>query len=310
MIKVDHRIYPHSVDSPKAATQALDAQLRRNILGYTRQIHVDALPVKRHLYEHDNLPSSGSLPKRPGRFLVLGSSSPDLLRQSSGTLAGRLSHVFVTPFHLWELRKADANLQRWDKFLWRRGFPDSYLASDDQQSFRWRENYIQTFVERDLRQFGVDLNPQHMRRCTRWNIAGSPTVNRSQQVMTNRVTVLIQTWYRLHIAVDLVKLHLIHVKVTDKHEGEHPDHFLLQEGDVVLIDRGCNQPGKLIEQVDKGVSVVLRYNPHGMNVYDRDGEKIDLYDQLHGTAGTSLCIPVRVYAEGLVTIRINLHNLY
>lgn len=107
-----------------------------------------------------------------------------------------------------------------------------------------------------------------------------------------------QTWYRLHIAVDLVKLHLIHVKVTDKHEGEHLGHYPLQEGDVVLIDRGYNQPAKLIEQVDKGVSVVLRYNPHGMNVYDNEGEKIDLYDQLHRTAETSLCLPVRVYADG------------
>ncbi len=119
------------------------------------QLRPDLFPVLRALID-DN--------KRPGRFLVLGSSSPDLLRQSSETLAGRLSHVFVTPFHWWELRKADANLQRWDRFLWRGGFPDSYLASNDQQSFRWRENYIQTFVERDLRQFGIDLNPQHMRR--------------------------------------------------------------------------------------------------------------------------------------------------
>ena len=107
-----------------------------------------------------------------------------------------------------------------------------------------------------------------------------------------------QTWYRLHIAVDLVKLYLIHVKVTDKHEAEHLDHYPLQEGDVVLIDRGYNQPKKLIEQVDKGVSVVLRYNPHGMNVYNSEGEKIDLYDPLHDTAETRLCIPVRVYADG------------
>lgn len=113
------------------------------------------------------------------------------------------------------------------------------------------------------------------------------------------------TWYRLHIAVDLVKLHLIHVKVTDKHEGEKLDHSPLQEGDVVLIDRGYNQPKTLIEQVDNGVSVVMRYNPHGMNVYDRDGAKIDLYDHLQGTVETSRCIPVRVceggqYIEGYV----------
>jgi len=102
--------------------------------------------------------------KKPGRFLVLGSSSPDLLRQSSETLAGRLSCVYVTPFHLRELQQVDKALIDWSAFLWRGGFPDSYLATTDQQSFRWRESYIQTFVERDLRQFGIDLNPQHMRR--------------------------------------------------------------------------------------------------------------------------------------------------
>lgn len=114
-----------------------------------------------------------------------------------------------------------------------------------------------------------------------------------------------QTWYRLHIAVDLVKLHLIHVKVTDKYEGEHLGHYPLQEGDVVLTDRGYNQPAKLIEQVDEGVSVVVRYNPHGMNVYDSEGEKLDLYDCLHEATETSVCFPVRVceagqYIEGYV----------
>jgi hypothetical protein len=114
-----------------------------------------------------------------------------------------------------------------------------------------------------------------------------------------------QTWYRLHIAVDLVKLHLIHIEVTDKHQGEHLDYYPLQEGDVVLMDRGYNQPKTLIEQVKKGVSVVLRYNPHSMNLYDEAGETIDLYERLRATAETTHCIPVRVcagreYIEGYV----------
>jgi DDE family transposase len=114
-----------------------------------------------------------------------------------------------------------------------------------------------------------------------------------------------QTWYRLHIAVDLVKLHLIHIEVTDKHQGEHLDYYPLQEGDVVLMDRGYNQPKTLIAQVKKGVSLVLRYNPHSMNVYDEAGEKIDLYERLRATAETTHCLPVRVceggeYIEGYV----------
>ena len=107
-----------------------------------------------------------------------------------------------------------------------------------------------------------------------------------------------ETWYRLHIAVDLVKLHLVHVKVTDKYEGEHLEHYPLQEGDVVLIDRGYNQPRTLIIQGRKGVGVVLRYNPHSMNLYDEQGEKIRWYDQLKVIEQTTQCIPAQACHEG------------
>lgn len=113
------------------------------------------------------------------------------------------------------------------------------------------------------------------------------------------------TWYRLHIAVDWVKLHLIHVEVTDTHQGEQLGYYPLQEGDVVVVDRGYNQAQGLIEQADRGVSVVLRYNPHSLNVYDEAGEKIDLYERLRASTETTHCIPVRVckggaYIEGYV----------
>ena len=55
-----------------------------------------------------------------------------------------------------------------------------------------------------------------------------------------------QTWYRLHLALDLVKLNFVHAAVTDKYEGEHLDHYPLQEGDVVVVDRGYNQPATLV----------------------------------------------------------------
>ena len=122
------------------------------------QLRPDLFPLLRALIDSH---------RKPGRFLILGSSSPDLLRQSSETLAGRLSHVYITPFHLRELQCASAKPKHWSAFLWRGGFPSSYLATDDARSFRWRENYIQSFVERDLRRFGVELNPQHMRRLWR-----------------------------------------------------------------------------------------------------------------------------------------------
>lgn len=106
-----------------------------------------------------------------------------------------------------------------------------------------------------------------------------------------------ETWYRLHIAIDLVKLHLIHVEVTDKYEGEHLDHYPLQEGDVVLIDRGYNQPSTLVRQGKKGVCVVLRYNPHSMNVYDEQCQKLAWSEQLKHCSDNELCVPVRVMYE-------------
>ena len=63
-----------------------------------------------------------------------------------------------------------------------------------------------------------------------------------------------ETWYRLHIAVDLVKLHLIHIEVTDAHQGEPLGYYPLHEGDVVVVDRGYNQANMWIEQADRGVS--------------------------------------------------------
>jgi hypothetical protein len=64
------------------------------------------------------------------------------------------------------------------------------------------------------------------------------------------------TWYRLHIAMDMVKLHLLPVVVTDAHEGEHLGHYPLQNGDVVVLDRGYNQAQRWIDQADQGVSLV------------------------------------------------------
>ena len=119
------------------------------------QLRPDLFPLLRSLIDEQ---------RKPARFLILGSASPELLRQSSETLAGRLSYVYVTPFQQRELLQADNQNQDWRALLWRGGYPPSYLARTDKQSMRWREAYIQAFIERDLRQFGVDLNPQHMRR--------------------------------------------------------------------------------------------------------------------------------------------------
>lgn len=90
--------------------------------------------------------------RRPGRFLLLGSASPELLRQSSETLAGRISHLELTPFLWSEVVPSGRATQ--DSLWLRGGYPESLLAADDEASLRWREQFIRTFLERDLPQLG------------------------------------------------------------------------------------------------------------------------------------------------------------
>jgi hypothetical protein len=85
-----------------------------------------------------------------GRFLILGSASGDLLRQSSETLAGRMETLMLRGFSLGELGNPAP-----EKHWLRGGFPLSYLAASDADSLAWRKNFIQTLLERDLPQWGV-----------------------------------------------------------------------------------------------------------------------------------------------------------
>lgn len=89
--------------------------------------------------------------KGVGRFLVLGSASIDLLRQSGESLAGRISYLDLTPFTPLEVEAERAARER----LWLRGgFPMSYLAADDAGSLAWRRDFIRTYLERDVAAFG------------------------------------------------------------------------------------------------------------------------------------------------------------
>jgi predicted AAA+ superfamily ATPase len=97
--------------------------------------------------------------RMPARFLVLGSASPELLRQTSETLAGRLHLVEMGGFSLDEIGSA-----HWRKLWIRGGFPRSYLPRSGADSLRWREDFIRTFLERDLPQLGVHTPAPTMRR--------------------------------------------------------------------------------------------------------------------------------------------------
>ena len=99
--------------------------------------------------------------KRAGRFLILGSASIDLLRQSGESLAGRIAYIHMGPFDVREVPDdADTLIRLWV----RGGYPDSYLAADDDQSFKLRKDFIRTYLERDVALFGPRLPAETLER--------------------------------------------------------------------------------------------------------------------------------------------------
>jgi predicted AAA+ superfamily ATPase len=96
---------------------------------------------------------------RTGQYLLLGSASPDLLQQSGETLAGRIAYLELGPLGVVETGDGSAET------LWLRGgFPDSLTAPSDRRSLRWRQNFIRTYLERDIPQFGPRIAAETLRR--------------------------------------------------------------------------------------------------------------------------------------------------
>ncbi|HUO08451.1 MAG TPA: ATP-binding protein [Phycisphaerae bacterium] len=144
----------------------------------------------------------------PARFLILGSAAPDLLKQSSESLAGRMETV-----PLEGLRLADVGVRAQMKHWLRGGFPLSYTARTEADSFVWRRQFLQTFLERDMPQLGVQIPAVALNRFwsmvahyhgQTWNGAelaralavSEPTVRRYLDLMTNVFMVRqLQPWY-------------------------------------------------------------------------------------------------------------------
>lgn len=98
-------------------------------------------------------------PKNAARFLLLGSASPDLVRGVSESLAGRIGFVDLSGFDLQEV-----GLGQRDRLWVRGGFPRSFLANDEPESVAWREDFIRTFLERDIPQLGITIPAETLRR--------------------------------------------------------------------------------------------------------------------------------------------------
>lgn len=116
--------------------------------------------------------------RRNGRFIILGSASPQLIKQSSESLAGRIRYIELTPFLLNEI----SDFKNFSNMLWiRGGFPLSFLAKDDRKSFEWRNDFIKTFLERDIPQLGFKIPANNMRRVwTMLSHVNANVLNRSK----------------------------------------------------------------------------------------------------------------------------------
>ncbi len=139
--------------------------------------------------------------RRGGQFLLLGSASMDLMRQSSESLAGRISYIEMGGLNLVEVGDDPQKRQA----LWLRGgFPDSYLSADDDAAMNWLENLIRTYLERDIPQFGFRIPAARLRRL--WtmlaHLQGEP-VNYSKLGMNLEVDAKTVSHY-IDILVDLL----------------------------------------------------------------------------------------------------------
>jgi len=159
-----------------------------------------------------------------GRFLILGSASPALLRHSSESLAGRIIYHELTPFNMFET--GSEHLER----LWLcGGYPESYLADNDEESFAWRESYIKTYLEMDIPQLGIRIPSVQLRRFWTmlahshgqlWNgnkIAGSlgvsaPTVRRYLDILEDTFVVRRLQPYHAKVKKRLIKSPKIYIR--------------------------------------------------------------------------------------------------
>lgn len=200
----------------------------------------------------------------PARFLILGSASPELLRQSSESLVGRISIVPMSGFSLEEVGAQAQNM------LWRRGgFPRSFTAPSEEVSLEWRKDFVRTFLERDIPQFGFNIPSTSLFRFWSllahyhgqvWNAAeAARTLNVSESTARRYVDLLqdlfmvrlLQPWY-----ANLGKRQIKSPKVYICDSGLlHSLLGIRTEQELLLHPRsGASWEGFVIEEVIKAFS--------------------------------------------------------
>src|SRR5215211_493291 len=212
----------------------------------------DLFPILRVLADREDLPA---------RFLILGSASPELTRSSSESLAGRVETISISGFSLAEVG-IDSIQQHW----LRGGFPLSFLAANEADSYAWRRNFVQTFLERDVPRWGVQVPAGNLLRFWTmiahyhgqvWNAAeparslglSEPTVRRYLDILQDVFMIrVLQPWY-----ANLQKRQIKSPKIYFRDSGLF--HSLLgirSEHDLLTHPKsGASWEGYVIEEVIK-----------------------------------------------------------
>lgn len=210
----------------------------------------DLFPILRVLVDED---------RRPGRFLVLGSASPDLVGLAAESLAGRVALIDLGGFRL-----RDLGAVALDDLWLRGGLPPAYLAEDNATSCAWRDDYISTFLERDLANLGVRIPATTMRRfwtmvahyhAQTWNGSelaravgvSQSTVGRYLDALTDALVIRqVQPWFA-NIAKRQVRSPKVYIRdsgLAHRLLGINARHDLLGHPKV-----GASWEGFVIEQV-------------------------------------------------------------
>jgi len=164
--------------------------------------------------------------RRPGRFLILGSASPAMIKRASESLAGRILYLELSPFTISEVSSDNYP----DHKLWLRGgYPESFLAIDDKSSLAWRQAYIKTYLEQDIPQLGIKIPAQQLRRFwtmlahqhgSLWNASqiaksmglSAPTITKYLDILTDSFIVRQLLPYRTNLKKRLVKSPKVYIR--------------------------------------------------------------------------------------------------
>ena len=232
-----------------------------------------------------------------GRFLILGSASPALIRHSSESLAGRIIYHELTPLNLCE-----TGSKGFQNLLLRGGYPKSFLAENDNESFIWRESYIKTYLEMDIPQLDIRIPSMQLRRVLDdagslpsdrlWNaskLAGSlgvsaPTVRRYLDILEETFIIRQLQPYHANMKKRLIKAPKVYIRDSGL------SHALLR---IKTFDdllghpsSGASWEGFVIEQI----ASLLPQNSELYFYRTNAGAEIDL---LFMDKGTSL-LPLRL----------------